>query len=150
MRRTAAAVEPSSIETVPSEFREIPLSEIHQPTAFSNPRTTFDQAALEELAASIRQHGLLQPVVVRLHPAGAGYELIAGGRRVRAAALAELVTIPARIVTLDDQAAYERFLAADRLLTPDAIAAKVGKSDVCLPPSDPAAASPGRARGLSK
>ena len=151
MRRTAAAVvEPSTVETGPSEFREIPLSDIHQATAFSNPRTTFDQAALEELAASIRQHGLLQPVVVRPHPAGTGYELIAGGRRVRAAALAQLVTIPARIATLDDQAAheaaivenlqrenvhpleeaeaYERFMANDPLLTPDAIAAKVGKS----------------------
>jgi hypothetical protein len=59
MRRTAAAVEPSTVETGPSEFREIPLGDIHQATAFSNPRTTFDQAALEELAASIRQHGLL-------------------------------------------------------------------------------------------
>jgi ParB family chromosome partitioning protein len=96
MRRTAAAVEPSTVETAPSEFREIPLGDIHQATAFSNPRTTFDQAALEELAASIRQHGLLQPVVVRPHPAGAGYELIAGARRVRAAALAQLVTVPAR------------------------------------------------------
>ena len=68
MRRTAA-VAPSAVEIVPSEFREIPLNEIHPPTAFSNPRTTFDQAALEDLAASIRQHGLLQPVLVRHHPA---------------------------------------------------------------------------------
>jgi ParB/RepB/Spo0J family partition protein len=149
MRRTVA-VTPSAVEVAPSDFREVPLSEIHQPTAFSNPRTTFDQAALEDLAASIRQHGLLQPVLVRHHPAGTGYELIAGGRRVRAAALAELVTIPARIATLDDQAAheaaivenlqredvhpleeaeaYERCMANDSLLTADAIAAKVGKS----------------------
>ena len=109
MRRTAAAVvEPSTVETGPSEFREIPLSDIHQATAFSNPRTTFDQAALEELAASIRQHGLLQPVVVRPHPAGAGYELIAGARRVRAAALAQPVTVPARIAAFDDQTATKR------------------------------------------
>jgi ParB family chromosome partitioning protein len=150
MRRTAALAASSTIENAPAEFREIPLSEIHQPTAFANPRTTFDQGALEDLAASIRQHGLLQPVLVRHHPAGTGYELIAGGRRMRAAALAELVTIPARVATLDDQEAreaaiienlqredvhpleeaeaYERCMANDSLLTADAIAAKVGKS----------------------
>src|ERR1700719_4561618 len=106
MRRTAVAT--SAVEVAPSEFREIPLSEIHPPTAFPNPRTTFDPAALEDLAASIRQHGLLQPVLVRPHPAGTGYELIAGGRRVRAAALAQLVTVPARIANLDDQGRTKR------------------------------------------
>jgi ParB/RepB/Spo0J family partition protein len=151
MRRTAAAVlEPSVAVTPSSEFCEIPLGEIHPPTAFPNPRTTVDTAALEELAASIRQHGLLQPIVVRTHPTGTGYELIAGSRRVRAAALAQLATIPARVATLDDQAAheaaiienlqredvhpleeaeaYERVMAHDPLVTADAIAAKVGKS----------------------
>jgi ParB family chromosome partitioning protein len=124
--------------------------EIHPPTAFPNPRTTIDTAALEELGASIRQHGLLQPIVVRTHPAGTGHELIAGSRRVRAAALAQLATIPARVATLDDQGAheaaiienlqwenvhpleeaeaYERVMAHDPLVTADAIAAKVGKS----------------------
>jgi ParB/RepB/Spo0J family partition protein len=150
MRRTAALLEPSAPVTASSEFREIPLGEIHPPSAFPNPRTTVDTAALEELAASIRQHGLLQPIVVRTHPAGTGYELIAGSRRVRAAALAQLATVPARVVVLDDQAAhaaaiienlqrenvhpleeaeaYERVMAHDPLITADTIAAKVGKS----------------------
>jgi ParB family transcriptional regulator, chromosome partitioning protein len=56
------------------------------------PRTQFDQAALEELAASIREHGLIQPLIVS---SGAeGYELIAGERRWRAAQLAGLTSIP--------------------------------------------------------
>src|SRR3954447_23112908 len=148
MRRTAAVT--SDIIITPSEFRDIPLSEIHPGPTFANPRTTFDPAGLEDLAASIRQQGLLQPVLVRRHPDGTGYEVIAGGRRVRAAALAQLVAIPARIVALDDQAAheaaiienlqredvhpleeaeaYERCMTNDPLLTADAIAAKVGKS----------------------
>lgn len=63
-----------------------------QPNPFQ-PRKVFDSEALEELAASIRQHGLLQPVVVRA--AGAGFQLIAGERRWRAAQLAGLSTLPA-------------------------------------------------------
>src|SRR3954471_11664304 len=106
MRRTAAAVT-SDVITSSSEFRDVPLSDIHPPTAFANPRTTCDERGLDDLAASIRQHGVLQPVLLRPHPTGAGYELIAGARRVRAAALAELVTVPARIRNLDDQAAYQ-------------------------------------------
>ena len=150
MHRIATAVHPSVVEKPAVEFREIPLAEIHLPTSFANPRTTFDQAALDDLAASIRQHGVLQPVVVRPNQTGTGYELIAGGRRLRAAALAQLVAITARIVTLDDQAAheaaiienlqredvhpldeaeaYERVMALDPLITADAVAAKVGKS----------------------
>jgi ParB family transcriptional regulator, chromosome partitioning protein len=63
-----------------------------QPNPYQ-PRTVFDVEALEELAASIRQHGLLQPVVVRV--CGAGYQLIAGERRWRAAQLAGLSSLPA-------------------------------------------------------
>ncbi len=70
---------------------EIPLDSV-QPNRHQ-PRTVFDPAALEELAASIRTHGVLQPVVVRPH--GGGHELIAGERRVRAARIAGLKTIPA-------------------------------------------------------
>jgi len=56
------------------------------------PRRAFDQAALEELAASIRRHGVLQPILVR--PAGARYQIIAGERRWRASQLAGLEAVP--------------------------------------------------------
>lgn len=69
----------------------LPVERI-RPNPFQ-PRRTFDDAALQELAESIRRHGLLQPVVVR--PTGAGFELIAGERRWRAAAIARLASIPA-------------------------------------------------------
>lgn len=65
----------------------------------SQPRQAFDEAELEELAASIREHGILQPLLVREAAAGQ-YELIAGERRWRAAGLAELETVP--IVVQDE------------------------------------------------
>src|SRR2546426_8678328 len=75
---------------------EIPLEKVapnrHQP------RTSFDPEGLSELAASIRQHGILQPIVVSRR--GDGFELVAGHRRVLAARLAGRTTIPA--VVRDD------------------------------------------------
>jgi len=65
------------------------------------PRTDFDDEALETLAASIRELGLLQPVVVRAE--GASYVLIAGERRLRASKAAGLTQIPALIRTADDE-----------------------------------------------
>jgi ParB family chromosome partitioning protein len=56
-------------------------------------------------AESIRQHGLIQPITVR--PNSEGFELIAGARRYRAAQLADLFSIPARIVEIDDAQAQE-------------------------------------------
>ncbi len=64
------------------------------------PRTTFEDEALEALALSIQEVGVLQPIVVR--KAGAGFELIAGERRLRAAKLAGLATVPAVIRESDD------------------------------------------------
>jgi ParB family chromosome partitioning protein len=64
------------------------------------PRTRFDDEAIASLAVSIREVGILQPVVVR--KAGAGYELIAGERRLRAAKLAGLATIPVVVRDTDD------------------------------------------------
>ena len=64
------------------------------------PRTRFDDEAIASLAASIREVGILQPIVVR--KAGAGYELIAGERRLRAAKLAGLATIPVVVRDTDD------------------------------------------------
>jgi ParB family chromosome partitioning protein len=71
---------------------ELPVAEI-QPNPLQ-PRRQFSAESLEELAGSLRQHGLLQPVVVTRAPGG-GYHLIAGERRWRAARLAGLARIPA-------------------------------------------------------
>lgn len=71
-----------------------------QPNPFQ-PRRAFDPEALSELAASIRAQGVLQPILVR--PAGSGYELVAGERRLRAATLAGLTQIPALIRPLGDE-----------------------------------------------
>lgn len=65
------------------------------------PRKVFDRQALQELAASVAQYGVLQPISVR-RQAG-GYELIAGERRLRAAKLAGLDEIPCIIMTLDEE-----------------------------------------------
>ncbi|MDY4608250.1 MAG: ParB/RepB/Spo0J family partition protein [Eubacterium sp.] len=70
------------------------------------PRKTFDQTALEELADSIRQHGVLQPLLVRPLPNGA-YQLVAGERRWRASRLAELKEVPVIIKQLTDTEAME-------------------------------------------
>lgn len=70
------------------------------------PRTSFDEQALEELAASIRKLGIVQPLTVR-ETGGGRYQLIAGERRLRAARLAGLTHVPAYIRTADDQAMLE-------------------------------------------
>jgi ParB family transcriptional regulator, chromosome partitioning protein len=70
------------------------------------PRTRFDSQALEELATSIRQLGIVQPLTVR-EIGGNKYQLIAGERRLRAAKLAGLTHVPAFIRTADDQAMLE-------------------------------------------
>ena len=66
----------------------------------AQPRKTFDETALAELTESIRCHGVIQPLSVRR--TGAGYELIAGERRLRAAQAAGLSEIPCIVMTLDD------------------------------------------------
>ncbi|MFN9999728.1 MAG: ParB N-terminal domain-containing protein, partial [bacterium] len=74
---------PNAARTVPTEFlRPNP----------KNPRKAFDDAELENLANSIREKGIIQPLVVRV--AGDQFELIAGERRWRAAALAGLAEVP--------------------------------------------------------
>jgi len=67
----------------------------------AQPRSIFRQEALEELADSIRQHGVLQPLSVRR--VGSGYELIAGERRLRAAQMAGLAEIPCIVMNMDDR-----------------------------------------------
>ncbi|MBR7122696.1 MAG: ParB/RepB/Spo0J family partition protein [Oscillospiraceae bacterium] len=67
----------------------------------SQPRKIFEEAALAELAESIRQHGILQPLSVRR--VGTSYELIAGERRLRAGILAGLSEIPCIVMNMDDK-----------------------------------------------
>jgi len=81
---------PASV-AIPPTASEIPLERV-SPNR-QQPRTSFDPEGLSELAASIRRHGVLQPIVVSR--SGDGYELVAGHRRVLAARLAGKSTIPA-------------------------------------------------------
>ena len=67
----------------------------------SQPRQVFDQEGLSELADSIRQHGILQPLSVRR--VGTGYELVSGERRLRAALLAGLSEVPCIVMQMDDR-----------------------------------------------
>jgi ParB family chromosome partitioning protein len=67
----------------------------------AQPRRVFDEEALNELADSIRQHGILQPLSVRR--VGGGYELIAGERRLRAGMKAGLTEIPCIVMTMDER-----------------------------------------------
>ena len=82
----------------------IPLSQIESCRA--QPRKNFDQEKLEELADSIRQHGVIQPLTVRKLSSGY-YQIIAGERRWRAARMTELTEIPAVVIEADDQKAME-------------------------------------------
>lgn len=86
------------------EQRTVPLAAL-KPGRF-NPRRTFPEAQLEELAASIRERGLVQPLVVR-PSSGDTYEIVAGERRWRAAQLANLHDVPVVVRALSDQEAVE-------------------------------------------
>jgi len=84
--------------------RNVPIDRV-DPSP-DQPRLAMDQDALDDLAASVREHGILQPILVR--PALSGrYQIVAGERRWRAARMAGLVTIPALIEDLDDDTALE-------------------------------------------
>lgn len=112
------------------------------------PRKNFDKNALEELADSITQHGLLQPILVREYGEGR-YQIIAGERRFRASKIAGLTEIPAIILDKDDKKAAEialieniqredlnpieeamalKALAEEYYLTQEDLSVKVGKS----------------------
>ncbi|SOC84099.1 chromosome partitioning protein, ParB family [Ensifer adhaerens] len=87
-----------------SADRQVPIEHVVRNPR--NPRRSFDEAELQELASSIRQHGIVQPVVVRTI-AGSQYEIIAGERRWRAAQLAGFAEIPVIVRDVDDRTALE-------------------------------------------
>ena len=135
-----------TLEESASDFEYIPVSRLEPRQG--QPRTVFDEVSLRELADSIAEHGVLQPLSVR--PLSDGYyQIIAGERRWRAARLAGLDKVPVRIVTADDRTTAElalienlqredlnpleeargfRDLMSDFGLTQEETAAVVGKS----------------------
>jgi len=82
----------------------LPISQVE--SCSSQPRKLFDEAALAELADSIREHGVIQPLTVRKLSSGY-YQIIAGERRWRAARMAGLSEIPAVVIDADDKKAAE-------------------------------------------
>ena len=86
-----------------AQIREVPVARILPNPA--QPRLSYEEDSLTELADSIREHGVLQPILVR--PVGSQYELIAGERRWRASRMAQRKSIPAIVVEFDDQTALE-------------------------------------------
>ena len=91
-------------ETVSSPSNLLPLHKI-EPNP-NQPRKVFDEEALEDLAESIREHGLIQPIAVRPEENGY-YRIIAGERRWRAARMAGLAEVPVLILNADDKAVME-------------------------------------------
>lgn len=101
--RGLKALIPQAEESRGDEIRQIPVSAI-QPNPYQ-PRRNFDEEGLQELAGSIREKGVLQPITVR--DIDQGFELVAGERRWRAAQIAGLREIPALIRELSDREVME-------------------------------------------
>ena len=128
-------------------YREIDLSAIDPNPR--QPRQVFDEEALSELVHSIREFGLMQPIVVRAVPGSSRYQLVMGERRLRAAQQADLATIPAivrhtaddsmlrdallenihrvQLNPLEEAAAYQQLLDEFEV-THDELAARIGRS----------------------
>ena len=87
-----------------TEYRDVPLSQLN--VSKTNPRRTFDETALKELAESIRAQGILSPLLVR-PLTESGFEIVFGERRYRAAQLAEQDTVPVRVKQMSDAEALE-------------------------------------------
>ena len=113
-----------------SSIHEIELSQI-VPNP-DQPRREFDQEALEELASSIRELGIIQPISLR-QVDGGNYQIIAGERRYRAAQMAGLETIPAYVRTVEDETLMEMALIENiqredlYQLTQEKLSERVGK-----------------------
>ena len=91
-------------DTAARDFEYIPLQRIEPKE--DQPRTVFEQERLAELTDSIREHGILSPIMVR-SVEGGYYQIIAGERRWRAARDADVSEVPVRVVVADDQKALE-------------------------------------------
>ena len=89
---------------VPGTFHRIPIGQLRE--SATNPRKTFEKEALQELTDSVRQRGVLQPILVR-PIAGGLFEIVAGARRYRASKAAGLADVPAIVQELDDRATLE-------------------------------------------
>jgi ParB family transcriptional regulator, chromosome partitioning protein len=151
MNATTAASTTTAAPQVPPSIQEIPLGKIRE--SQTNPRRHIDEAKLAELSDNIRQHGVLQPILLRPATSGASdrYELVAGERRYRASKLAGRDTIPATVRELtdsqcleiqliengqrddvhplDEAEGYARLIGLDpETYTVEAIAAKMGRS----------------------
>ncbi len=90
-------------ESKPNEIRELKIDEIRSNPY--QPRKIFDESSLNELAESIKEHGVVQPIIVK--KSIKGYELVAGERRTKASRIAGLKTIPAIIKDFSDQEMME-------------------------------------------
>ena len=86
-----------------SDIKEIKISEIRSNPY--QPRKTFNDESLQELASSIKEHGIIQPIIVK--KSIKGYELVAGERRTKASKLAGFETIPAIVKDFDDNQMME-------------------------------------------
>lgn len=91
------------METITEHLKAVNLVEIT--TGKTNPRSEFNETSILELAESIKENGILQPLLVR--PTAEGYELVCGERRLRACKLIDLKTVPVQIKDLNDQEALE-------------------------------------------
>ncbi len=89
-------------QTVIADFRTLAIDQLRESS--TNPRRSFDETKLQELAQSIRTQGILVPLIVREREPQ-NFEVVAGARRFRAAQLAELFALPARVVELTDSEA---------------------------------------------
>jgi len=116
MNATMVASGTKAVPPVVSSIQDIPLGKIRE--SKTNPRRFFDEAKLAELADNIRQHGVLQPILLRPLPEGeAGtFELVAGTRRYRASKLAKRESIPATVRELTDAQALEQQVI-DQMMT---------------------------------
>ena len=120
-------------ETPKEEIQQIPIRDLRANPY--QPRKVFDEEALEELASSIKEHGVFQPIIVK--KSIKGYEIIAGERRVKASTLAGLEEIPAIIrdftdaemmeIAIEEATAYKN-LQESLNLTQEELAKKLGKS----------------------
>lgn len=94
----------AALENSAEDFLFLPISKIE--TAPNQPRKKFDEVVLRELADSIAEHGIIQPLTVRKLSSGY-YQIIAGERRWRAARMVGLSELPVRIIEADDKKAME-------------------------------------------